>query len=172
MSKPLATTIQAPYVRSIGVTGAQFIGTAMAARQIAGIDNAGFYCAPFTFPDSAIPKNNAYVFITIQPAFVPIFTGQIIKLLLRTTITSVNLDINSFDQTFLWPIPDPFSSDIGYRILLDNGNGRTFNPLQFKRDDFIGFQIQRMGADPADTLAQSVKIAESLTFQINRRCCN
>lgn len=168
----MIASVVAPALRLAGGPAAQFIGAGIIARNAAKILQQGFFTAPIYITDSMILRDNAYLFVTVSPLTAPVYSAANIRWYLATAIARQDGTIIDANFMFDWPEPNPFPIGKAYRFFLDNGLGRTFNPLTFQRDDCVGFQFLRLGNDLGDTYTGTIKIAESLEFQMNQRCCN
>ena len=159
------------FVRASGSAYSQYIGSYMAARSVSANVSGGFHLAPICIPEDMDVSEPCYVRLLISPLTDATTNGQVIRFgLALTSVTQTGVMSNS-SVTCDWNVPDDWTTSEYKVVLIDNGNGRTFDPDTFTNRDVVGFRIRRVGTAAADTFDKGVKIAEFLQIEYTASKC-
>jgi len=72
--------------------------------------------------------------------------------------------------SFIWTVPDPFTTGMTQELLLDDGSGVTIPGGELSPGDYLAFSLTRLGADAADTYIRPVGVAPVLAVEYSKRC--
>ena len=153
------------FVRTYLSGGAGTIGSVMAARSINNGLTGGFFTGPLRIPEDMDVSEPTDVIVLLSPIHSATVNGQVISLGLsysRVTAAGTN---NNGVLTFNWPVPDNWMVNNFAFVVIDNGNGRTFEADVFSPGDFLGLQLARLGGAAEDTFNKGLYITETIGFR-------
>ena len=153
------------YCRSYNTATAHFIGTAIAARYVHANDLGGFYLLPFTLPQDMDVSQPSSVRILVNPLQNAAINGQKVRFILQATHVPDGGSPQTSTVNCNWSVPENWTTDDCNVVLMDNGNGRTFEGNTFAEGDTVGLRLARAGSDPADTFDKAVKMADYIQFE-------
>lgn len=157
--------IAAPFTRVYATASATTIGLATTAYNVIAITNGGFYAAPFPLPDDMDTTEPSSVYTLVAPLTSSTQTGLVVRYVLTFTYGKAGETPTDDSVTYDWTTPDNWTADEPRSVLIDNGNGRTFDAGLFEPGDELGLRIARIGSATEDTFDKSVKFAERLVFE-------
>jgi len=158
-------TLLTGYVRQHLSGGSSFIGSVMAARSVNDGVTGGFYTAPIGIPNEMDVAEPADVTILVNPIQDATTNGQVVRLELSYSHVTAAGNITNGVITFDWSVPDDWTVNDPALVLIDNGNGRTFEADTFGAGDYLGLRCLRLGAAAQDTFNKGINLAEMLAFQ-------
>ena len=148
--------------RSFASVTDQTIGQSIICKRIAASALGGFYCKPFQLPQDFDPTKPIDVAVLIHTAVNSGVDGQHVRLRVNWTeaIEGVLNDVHTI--TYDWPVPNGWLTSNPLVVLIDNGNGHTFDAHQFSNTSTLGLRIDRNGIATEDTYAQATDLAEAI----------
>lgn len=153
------------YCRAYGTCTAHYIGSAITARYVNYNSTGGFYLLPIRIPDDMDVAEPCSVKILVNPVFNVTTNGQVIRFYLQQSHVADGGSMNTTSINYDWDVPDNWTTNDYNVVLIDNGNGRTYEAGAFANGDTVGFRIARLGTAAEDTFNKAVKIAEYLQFE-------
>jgi hypothetical protein len=129
----------------------------------------GIYLQPQRLTPQVDVRRSIGVWILLSPAANSLVDGQHVSI--QLSVTQVNADgtLTDTNVTYIWPVPNGWLTTDTEFVLIDNGNGVSFDAEFFADQQNIGLRVARLGDKPADTFAQGLKIAEYAVLQYTTR---
>jgi hypothetical protein len=162
-------TISLSAQRNFSSVTAATIGTNIVAVQVGAALLGGVFLQPGKFTPAVAVRRAINVYVLVNPAANSAVDGQHVVLQLASTRVNANGTFTNASFNVTWPIPAAWTTNDTNLVLLDNGNGHSFNPLTFVDQTTFALRVARVGSDPADTFAQSLKLAEAVTVEYTTR---
>lgn len=160
------TRVVAPvFGRTYGSVTAHYIGTTIVAHYVNAGSTGGFYLLPIRVPDDMDVTQPSSVRIVAAPVQDATTNGQAVRFYLQQTRVSQGGPPDASVVTFDWDVPDDWTTNDCNLVLIDNGNGRTFEGDTFENGDTLGLRIIRMGGSASDTFDKGVKFADCIAFE-------
>jgi len=156
--------IASSYVRTYFSASAAAIGSVLAARSITTELLGGFYASPIRIPDDMDVTQPSDVTILVSPVQSATVNGQTVQFQFAHSIVPPGGTGANAVITVDWAVPNNWLPTDAAVVLMDNGNGRTFEANTLSAGDFLGFRCARLGSATEDTFNKSVLIAETLVF--------
>lgn len=157
--------VESSYVRTYLSANASAIGSVLAARSITSELLGGFYASPIRMPDDMDVTQPSDVTILVSPAQNATVNGQTVRFQLSHSRMTPGGTSTSAVITVDWAVPNNWLAGDTAVVLMDNGNGRTFDANTLNTGDFLGFRAIRFGSATEDTFDKSVLIGETLIFK-------
>ncbi len=153
------------FVNSWGTTSFGVIGI-IACRSVATGVNGGFYAAPIRIRPDVDVGEPITLRILLETGATGPPTASVVRFKLRYGTVGVGGGTPSDTTlTFDWSPPLNWATSDTQVIVIDNGNGWTFDAGTFTNLEYVGFRLARYGADAGDTFPQTIKIASAIAFE-------
>ncbi len=151
------------YVRTYSVTSSVYFGFVTARRITAGF-NGGFYLNPWRIPDDMDVTEPSNVKILVATGATGPASAKVVRILLSDTYIRASV-ATSDTITFDWTAPVSWQLGDYRTLLVDNGNGRTYEANHFAIGDLLGLRLSRNGSAAEDTYTTYFSFAEFITFE-------
>ena len=163
-ARPMRVAFSA-LVRTYLSTGVGVIGTYMPARSVNTGVSGGMFLFPLRVPEEFDAAASSSLAILIAPTADSAVNGQTVRFLVEYTLVSAADGARSDGSVAMdWPVPDDWTTAETKEVLIDNGNGWTFDGDTLAPGDWLGFRFAREGAHANDDFAQGLLFAERVAF--------
>lgn len=157
--------VSAVFDRTYLSVGLASIGSHLPARSVAAGVKGGYYTVPIRVPDDIDPAAPASIVILVSPAADSAANGQILRFGLDYTRVEASDGSRSEGATAMdWPVPDDWTTSDSGLVVIDNGNGWSFDANTFAPADWLGVRVFRDGAHANDDFNQGLVIADTLAL--------
>jgi hypothetical protein len=168
LARPTRQIIR-PLARTFGLSFTDTMGAAFLYRRLSSTSIAGFYVVTFPIPPDMDLSAVSHVKL-IAAAFADATTnGQAVRLSLDVTHFTPGEAPNDAVIDYDWPVPDDWTTGDPREVLIDNGNGVTFDADHFEAGDQLGMLIRRFGTAAEDTFDKDILVSEVLAFEYAAR---
>ncbi len=160
-----ARTITRHQSRLYSVTYSTLIGSSMLGRRLLYNMTGGIYFGGLAIPSDMDVSEPSKVTIVALPYADATTNGQAVHF--RQTSTHFKAGEAPTNTTIDcdWNVPDDWTTNDPRQIVIDNGNGVTFDASHFEHGDQVEFVIIRMGTDVGDTFDKDLIMAEYVVFE-------
>jgi len=153
------------YNRTYLSAASSYIGNAIPAHYVGSSWTGGFYATPLHLPKDMDVSAPCSVKVCVTPQYNADTNGQVACLALACTRVTLGGTASESNFSYDWDIPDNWSTSDVDIILLDNGNGRSYEADTFTEGDLLGLRLSRDGSNPIDTFNKSIKFAHWLMLE-------
>lgn len=158
-------SLMAVYARLFQSGLEQTIGGVILARSINAGTMGGFYLTACRIPEDMDVTAPANVKILMAPGLNATTNGQSTRISLTHTRMEKSGTSETVAVIFDWPIPNGWDVTDINTVLVDNGNGRTYDGNTFSAGDTLGFRLFRSGTAAEDTFDKPLRLGEYIRFE-------
>jgi hypothetical protein len=163
-ARPLRS-VSTHLLRTYLSSGINAFGTYTAARSVNAGASGGMVVFPIRIPEDFDPAGPSSLAVLIGPTADSTVNGQMVRFVVDYTRVSAEDGVQADASVAMdWPVPDDWTTAEAKEVLIDNGNGWTFDGDTLAPGDWLGFRFAREGAHANDDFAQGVKFTERMVF--------
>jgi hypothetical protein len=158
-----------PFNRNNGSVAQSTVSTAVTTLTVGAAVTGGWYTGMLRLPPAVDVTKPIDVVLTVTPQANSLVDGQnVVFNVIWASIdeNGVRVD-NTFNQT--WPVPNGWLTTDTQHVLMDNGNGHTFDADTFDPQMRIALILRRVGASPLDTFAQGLHLCTGAELRFQSR---